>query len=309
MKGNYFTVGENENTRSKRLQRLKNLTRIPFHLLLRLAVFYTKKLLGFSGTAKENADNYYFLTLINCDAYSVRIDKTCYEFKKRDGTKFLARRNPSSDLEVFNQVWGRDEYDKAASLVTSSARDNMVIIDAGANVGYTTLFFHHLFPDARIISIEPDEENMHMFDENMKLNRAGNIISVKAGLWSHRCNLEVDKNFRDNREWSFRVRETDHKTGLQGMHISDIMDDFGLDEIDLLKIDIEGAEKQLFEDKARTKEVLGKTKIIAMEIHDEEVSREEVYGMLDENRFSHFDYSDLTIGRKQDQIAASDLYE
>jgi FkbM family methyltransferase len=299
MKGNYFTIGENENNYTKRLKRLRNLTRIPFHLFLRLAVLYTKKLFGYPGTAKENADNYYFLTLINCDAYSVSINKNYYEFKKRDGTKFLARKNPSSDLEVFNQVWGRDEYDKAASLVSSKGRDNMVIIDAGANVGYTTLFFHHLFPDARIISIEPDDENLHMFDENIKLNRAGNIISVKAGLWSHRCNLLVDKNFRDNREWSFRVKEVDQKTGLTGMHISDIMSDFGLEEIDLLKIDIEGAEKQLFEDKVRTKEVLAKTKIIAMEIHDEEVSRDELYSILDENRFSHFDYSDLTIGKNE----------
>jgi len=299
LKGNFFTVSDNESLAGKRWQRLVNVGRVPFLLYLRVIKLYIGKALGFKGSDIANDENYYFLTLINCDAYSESIQGDFYQFRNKQGVRFIARKGSSSDLEVFNQVWGRDDYSKATDIVSDrSNTGNITIIDAGANVGYTSLFFYQCFPEARIISVEPDEDNFSILKWNIRLNDADKIESLKAGIWSHRANLIVDKSFRDNREWSFQVREANQETVLKGIHILDIMNDFGVEEIDLLKIDIEGAEKYLFDDSEKNRAFLNKTKVLAIEIHDEEISRERVCDILVRSGFSYFDYSDLTIASK-----------
>jgi FkbM family methyltransferase len=299
LKGSYFTVSGSETLTAKRWQRLKGIKRVPFPFYLRLLKLYIGKAFGFKGSVNANNDNYYFLTLINCDAYSEKIQQGFYQFRNRQGIHFIARKGSSSDLEVFNQVWGRDEYSKAIDIARElSGNENIIIIDAGANVGYTSLFFYHHFPKARIISVEPDAGNYSALTQNILLNRANKIEPMEAGIWGHRTNLMIDKSFRDNREWSFQVRETDKETDLKGVHILDIMEDRGILEIDLLKIDIEGAEKYLFDNSEKANTFLDKTKVLAIEIHDEEIPREQVYQVLRKNGFSYFDYSDLTIARK-----------
>ncbi len=299
-KGSIFSVDQNETLNTKRWQRVLNFTRVPFWFSVNTIFLYIKKALGIAGSEKENAGNYYFLTLINADAQSVGIQDDSYKFKNKAGIVFTARKNPSSDLEVFNQVWGRDEYSKAAELVDRKNPDKeLIMIDAGANVGYTALFFYHFFPGARIIAIEPDPGNFSILEKNILQNQPNKITAIKAGIWSHRCNLLVDKSFRDNREWSIQVKEVEKETDLQGLHILDIMQDHGIEQIDLLKIDIEGAEKYLFDDSPRAKEFLSKTNVLALEIHEEEISRQYVHDILSSNGFTYFDYSDLTIASKR----------
>jgi FkbM family methyltransferase len=301
LKGTYFSVRENESLGARRWQRITSIRRIPFLFYLRILKLYVGKLFGSNGSEKENAENYYFLTLINCDAYSVSINSESYIFKNKNGINFIARKGQSSDLEVFNQVWGREEYSKATDIVRSGIKNRVItIIDAGANVGYSSLFFYQCFPEARIISVEPDENNYSALRKNISLNNASKIEPLNAGIWSHRCNLRVDKGFRDNREWSFQVKEVNEETNLKGFHILDIMEDFELNVIDLLKIDIEGAEKYLFDNTEKTAKFLSKTNVLAIEIHDEEVDREFIYDILTKFGFSYINYSDLTIARKID---------
>ncbi len=226
---------------------------------------------------------------------SINANEFC--FQTADKIKFIARRNESSDLEVFNQVWGRQEYAKATEIAKANIANGaqMKIIDAGANVGYTSLFFHDDLPASLIYAIEPDEDNFLMLKKNIALNNAQNIVPLKFGLWDHSCNLKVDRAYRDGREWSIQVMETDEETGLRGIDIHDLLNKFHIKEIDLLKIDIEGAESYLFRDVNYANSFLSKTKLLAIEIHDENVSRDFICQTLKENNFLHFDFNDLTI--------------
>ncbi|MEJ7676464.1 MAG: FkbM family methyltransferase [Segetibacter sp.] len=247
-------------------------------------------------------DNYYFLTLINTNSYNVWIKAYEYNFKTQLGYRLIARRKNSSDLEVFNQVWGRKEYCKATDILKKIHTSNryVTIIDAGANVGYTTVLFKSIFTDAKIISIEPDENNFKILQKNIEINKLENVFLIKAGLWKYNyySNLTISRDFRDNRDWSIQVKETDERTTLKGIGILDLIEQYNIKDIDLFKIDIEGAEKFLFEDKTKTKQFLIKTKVIVIEIHDEMVSRELIYEILEENSFTLFEFNDLTIGYK-----------
>jgi len=261
---------------------------------------YCKKFFGMPLSEQEKGLNYYFLTLINCDCFSISIQPDAYLFQSSGKIKFTARRNSSSDLEVFNQVWGRKEYAKATTILKSKMVNNKraTIIDAGANAGYTSLFFYQDFPDARIYSIEPDAGNYSMIEKNIALNHASQITPLQFGLWDRSCNLMVDRSYRDGREWSIQVIETNEESDLKGISVTDLMEQHDIDEIDLFKIDIEGAESRLFKDAGYANRFLSKTKVIAMEIHDENVSREAVYQLFRENNFSYFEFNDLTIAYK-----------
>jgi hypothetical protein len=109
----------------------------------------------------------------------------------------------------------------------------------------------------------------------------------------------IDRSFRDNREWSIQVKEAAGRTDLQGLHLSDVVREYNIGSIDLLKIDIEGAEKYLFEDPRAAAGFLSRTKVMAIEIHDEEVDRQQIYSVLRDNGFSYFEFSDLTIAYKE----------
>jgi FkbM family methyltransferase len=296
----YFSISEKQSLFSKRLQRIRNFSRIPYPMLARLLLMYAKKIAGIAGSERDKQENYYFLSLINCDSDSSRIGKEEYEFKTRSGIRLLARKEPSSDLEVCNQVWGRREYQLATDLVGKNpSGERLTIVDAGANVGYTSLFFFRNLPGSKIYSIEPDEGNFSMMRRMIDLNNAGDdIIPLKFGIWSHRCNLKVDRSFRDNREWSIRVEEADTDTGLEGANLLDIITDHGIEKIDLCKIDIEGAERYLFADEANAASWLSKVRILAIEIHDEYVARDHLYGILRANGFTWFEFNDLTIANK-----------
>jgi len=296
----YFSV-EGGNLLSKRWQRIANFGRIPAGMSVRLLMMYAKKLFRLRTSDREEQQNYYFLTLLNCDAASVKVGAHEYEFRTRTGTSLLAREQPSSDLEVCNQVWGRKEYGLATDILQKKGSNApLTIVDLGANVGYSTLYFLEKFPTARIFSVEPDKDNFNQLERMITLNKAEDrIVPIQLGIWSHKANLFVDRSFRDNRDWSIRVEESDTDTGLRGAHLLDIMRDHQIDTIDLLKIDIEGAERFIFTANDKTDNLLSKVNVLALEIHDEYVSRQEIYRMLEKNGFTLFDFNDLTIASRE----------
>jgi FkbM family methyltransferase len=176
-------------------------------------------------------------------------------------------RGTYSDIITFNQtiVWNSHLW----SLCKAKLADTKVecVIDCGANIGLTTVLFKDMFPDAKIIAVEPDSENFLMLQRNT--NGYDNIFPLRAGIWSRKTNLEViDKYGAGNN--GLVVQETDDINGVPAVTIQDIMNDYSLTHIDLLKVDIEGAEQELF--KQNVSGWLSKTKILLIELHDYKMS-------------------------------------
>jgi len=172
-------------------------------------------------------------------------------------------RTRSSDFEAFVQVISDQEYD-VAEMPTPET-----IVDAGANVGLASRFFAQKFPDAKILALEPEESNFSQLCRNMA--DYPNVVCIKKALWTTTGTLKLfDPGMG---KWSVRV-DGDAKPGdaplpevgsAQCVTISDLMSEYGLTRIDLLKVDIEGAEKELF---AASSEWIDKVDAIAIELHD-----------------------------------------
>lgn len=144
-----------------------------------------------------------------------------------------------------------------------------VIIDGGANVGLSAAYFANRYPDALVIAIEPDAENFALLSENTRGFK--HVRTLRAALWWHAgaVNL-VDPG---QGAWAFRVEEiqgvgNSKESGVEGVAAIDIptlLKDCGVDSVDLLKLDVEGAEREIF---LNSDIWIDRVSAIAVELHD-----------------------------------------
>jgi FkbM family methyltransferase len=111
---------------------------------------------------------------------------------------------------------------------------------------------------------------------NLDLNGQHGTTVVTSALWDTDGPVQLSAAFRDGREWAFSVADTDARAGgttVEGVRLGALMERLGIDRIDILKLDVEGAEKRIFRDSEGRMSWLARTSIIGMEIHDEEGAR------------------------------------
>jgi FkbM family methyltransferase len=167
----------------------------------------------------------------------------------------------SSDAGVFKQVLLEGEYHHGISTPPH------VIVDAGANIGLASVFYANKYPEARIIAIEPEESNYEMLKRNTVNYR--NIIAIRGALWKEDKDISVVDPGRG--EYGFQTKDTEDSRFartvgcVRGMTVDGIMRNFALNYIDVLKIDIEGSEKEVFEN---SRAWINKVGVIAIELHD-----------------------------------------
>jgi FkbM family methyltransferase len=209
-------------------------------------------------------------------------------------------RKGTSDSYVFKQVFLDLEYLPLLQLLNNNNIQVNNILDCGANVGYTTTYLKKVYPNSSIYCIEPDKDNLTCIEKNVSLNNLKNVTIINKGIWGKEAFLKITKDFRDGQSWSLSLIEVDHEedADVKATTITQLIDEYKLTEIDILKIDIEGAERFLFDNEKDAKAFLNITKCIAIEIHDEYDSREMIIKILIENGFKIKHSGELTLGYK-----------
>ena len=228
----------------------------------------------------------------------------CIGLRQNNGIYFLelssrliiAMRNKDhSDLDVYKQIFINKEYAIFKDLVNYNYHDqNVVIIAAGANIGYTSLYFATELLNCKIFAIEPSPENFEILKNNMEINSVNARIYQRALAEVEGKKFEIGGNFRDSRDWSITTIESINGQ-VDGITIKQIINENKLEYLTILKIDIEGAERFLFKNGIDLG-YLRITKLIAIEIHDEFNIREKINSTLRENGFIIFTSGELTIG-------------
>jgi FkbM family methyltransferase len=169
---------------------------------------------------------------------------------------WLFLRARTSDWQAFEQVFLSNTYEIGAHM------NPKLIVDGGANVGFTSVFFANKYPAAQIVAIEPEETNFEVLKENTC--SYVNINRIQSGVWNKKTLLQIE-NPQDEK-WGFRVRETETRDGaFEALTIDDILASSNAQFIDILKLDIEGAEREVFSD---CQNWLGKVGVLVVELHD-----------------------------------------
>lgn len=211
---------------------------------------------------------------------------------KRESLELKIRKN-SSDLEVAKQIFLEHEYEKPSKKIKDliNISNSPVILDAGANIGCSALYFASFFTNSKVIALEPFPETFSILKNNLIVNNP-EILSLKAALWSRKSS--IDFTFRDGKEWSIKTLETP-KGKKKAIGLMDIEKTFKIKEIDILKVDIEGSEFEVFLNSETNCSMLSNIKSIVMEIHDDAGSRIELYEKLKAFRFDIIEMGELTL--------------
>lgn len=178
--------------------------------------------------------------------------------------RLYLRRN-STDLFLSVELLCKDgEYDFLLSAPYRALLQNaQVIVDAGANIGLFSLICKSINSEAKFICIEPESDNYCLLSKNVT-----DGVCYKKGLWNKEVKLSVVP--RDTGEWGFIVKEVEENTSdadiIEATSIGLLMNREAVSHIDILKIDIEGSEYEVFDETAE--EWLDKVDCLIIELHD-----------------------------------------
>jgi len=179
----------------------------------------------------------------------------------------LRFRPRTTDPLVFRQIFVELEYQPLDGIP-----DVRLVLDCGANVGYSSAFFLTQFPTSHLIAIEPDPDNFSLLEKNLAPYR-GRFRAVQSAIWSKPTRLVLsEERMIPGWEWARTVREAKEGEArtILATDIGTVLKESGFDRISILKIDIEGAEAIVFS--CNYKEWLSKVDNLAIELHDAECS-------------------------------------
>ncbi|MDR3350474.1 MAG: FkbM family methyltransferase [Prevotellaceae bacterium] len=174
----------------------------------------------------------------------------------------LYLRKGSSDFPIFESVMVQRCYDINYNINGKCSPE--IIFDCGANIGLATIFYANRFPNAKIIAVEPEPANFELLKKNTA--PYPNIRLYQAGLWNKPASLKIED--QGYGAWGFMVSEAPEGSpgAIKAVSIPELMRQQVFEKIDILKIDIEGSEKELFE--SGYDAWLPKVKTLIIELHD-----------------------------------------
>jgi len=167
-------------------------------------------------------------------------------------------RTNTTDTSTYRQNLVAHEYDFDLPF------EPRTILDAGANIGMASVYFANRYPSAKVIAIEPEPCNFRMLEKNVVTYPC--INPIRAALWPSEGEVSVlaPSGMNGNYgHWGFTVSEG---SGVRAITVPAILRRFEIDIIDVLKIDIEGAELELFSGAC---EWLKYVRCVMIETHDQ----------------------------------------
>jgi len=158
--------------------------------------------------------------------------------------RLVLRTNKGSDGFIHGEVFEHNYY----HFELPSAPNT--ILDLGANIGMTAIYFHRCFPKAQLACVEPMPGNLRILRENLRLNMVkATIVSGAAHPSDGRVVMEVAP-----KDYGHRVAKPSGTSGeyieVPAVSVPTILKNLKWDRIGLLKIDIEGHERVLLSQNA-----------------------------------------------------------
>ncbi len=143
----------------------------------------------------------------------------------------LLYKRPYELLHTYKEIFEKEIYRFTSEKVSP------FIIDCGANIGLSVLYYKQIYPSAKIFAFEPDLKNFALLEKNTTINNLKDVTLHQQAVWI--ANTQI--SFEANESEASHITEN-KSTGntVNAMRLNDLL--IQCDEIDFLKIDIEGAE-------------------------------------------------------------------
>jgi FkbM family methyltransferase len=149
---------------------------------------------------------------------------------------FEGRDDQKTDAIVVREIWCENVYE----LHDGDLADTRIVVDIGANIGAFGLYAMSLMPNVKVYSIEPEQNNFNLMVRNASNNdlNGGTFKSCSLAIGDKECELHIDNNGGDS-----RISDSGQLVNCQTL--DNFMYLYGLDYVDVLKIDVEGYEANI----------------------------------------------------------------
>ena len=153
-------------------------------------------------------------------------------------------RPAGSDLTTLEEVLKREVYGGLSELLPSP----QWIVDLGAHIGLSSLYFLGIFPAANVLAVEPHPRNFALLQSNLRpwIDSARCRV-VCAAAWSGDCSLRPAASLNGPYEASFSVQaaSTEEPGSIRGLSMATLIGMTGAGKVQLVKMDVEGSEAVL----------------------------------------------------------------
>ena len=184
----------------------------------------------------------------------------CYSFAIHEKMRI----RPSMLGDLFSLIPIKDEQ-----IVVDSIRDlpkKSIVIDAGASIGkYTLLAARNA---SNVISLEPEKSNFSLLKKNLLLNKFRNVKAINFALARRAGNFPfyISEDSSTHSLYSKKNASQVNSCVVKSITLDKLLDTNNIDQVDLLKMDIEGAELEVLEQSLNS---IDRIKIAVIEIHEE----------------------------------------
>ena len=182
-------------------------------------------------------DDFTFATRLRYFAWRASGSRNVFSGRSRSGQRLFFRPSPSTDLDTAYEVFVDGVYRSPREIDAGSVRR---IVDLGANVGYSLMWWFRNFPGAVVTAFEPHPMHCEQIRKHLRANGLVNrvvLFEAAAGIADGTTTLSDDEN---------RSTIVNASAGLL-VRVRDVFAELDT-TIDILKIDIEGAEYDILAD-------------------------------------------------------------
>lgn len=184
------------------------------------------------------------------------------------GRPLVVRPTASGDRGVELRVWSfidllvvREIFLEAEYRLPAGTKPR-AILDLGANIGVSALFFRAVYPDAVVLAVEPDPAQFARLERNAAGDPMIRPIAGAATVASGPVTFyQAAQGWLSGLERPAQISATE--ITVPGLSIPEILARGGVDRVDLVKLDIEGGEWALLEDGA----LQAATDLVVGELH------------------------------------------
>lgn len=169
-------------------------------------------------------------------------------------------RTSSTDIQALANVWINEEYKKTGFEI----KNDDTIIDIGAHVGLFTLYASQYCKVGRIFCLEPIKNNFDLLSENVQINQLSNVKCINKAVHNKNNSIRMYLSETDNAAHSVFGNGNEH-VDVNATTLSEIFNAENIQICNLLKMDCEGSEYEIFE--ATADEYLKKIQKICLEYH------------------------------------------
>lgn len=175
-----------------------------------------------------------------------------------------------------------------------TAKHNPLIIDCGANIGLSVLYFKKLYPDSIVEAFEPDKKIFEILKSNCNNFNLDNVSLINKGIWTK----DGETNFLSDGADGGKIILNNNRKSLDKIKVIRLKNLLAKrKEIDLLKIDIEGAETDVLTDCRKN---LSNVKLLFVEYHSSIGQKQNLDKLLKILKEANFRYhiNNITVSSK-----------